>query len=504
MKKDNLKEYYGTQRPSFAGGPGAGSNFYSGRDLGTHTRGSLGTRGADSNFSRRMQALVPNDNYNLLEEEEEEIIDEDVVVENSRYSLKKIFKLNEDATYADPEEDPFLRDAVVEILSDPTELSRFENSLGNKLYEFGSEFILRDIASFTLGGDELIGFLRVIINIFFQIRRTNNEVERQKEIIEKYLKYVGSNSSDINSNQNRKNKEISVIQEHIVKLQDLQDDLIRDIVDALQGAISIFPDDVVGPTAGIETSLGKLAEKLPKFFESLEIESLSELEMIVKKEPEFEALRYVIALLSGIKFLSNFAMLSTGPVGIIPTVLSLLNINIFNPFKIFISGIQSVFIISDLQNKLMVANQVLKSNRAEYFNTPDIEYSEENMVPNTSSSPPSTSEFIRKLFVSKPGDTGLFSESLKNKSLSYLIEEKDSVLDEDLEENENEIEEFSGVGAVAIGTLPLGTSTKGPGKSHSSTSGGKAFPYSKENRENFKKYTKKTFGGKYENHKKTT
>ena len=495
MKKDKLKEYYGTQRPSFAGGPGAGSNFYSGRDLGTHSRGSLGTRGADSNFSRRMQALVPNDYYDLLEEEDDEIIDENIVVENSRYSLKKIFKLNEDAPYADPEEDPFLRDAVVEILSDPTELSKFENSLGNKLYEFGSEFVLRDIASFTLGGDELIGFLRIIINIFFQIRRTNNEVERQKEIIEKYFKYIGNNSSDINSNQNRKNKEISVIQEHIVKLQDLQDDLIRDIIDALQGAISLFPDDAVGTTAAIETSLGKLAEKLPKFFESLEIESLSELEMIVKKEPEFEALRYVIALLSGIKFLSNFAMLTTGPVGIIPTVLSLLNINIFNPFKILISGIRSVFVISDLQNKLMVADQTLKSNRAEYFYTPDIEYSEENALP-SAASPSSTSEFIRKLFVSKPGDTGLFSESLKNKSLSYLIEERDSVLDEDLEENENEIEEFSGAGAAAIGTLPLGVSTKGPGKSHSSSRGGKAFPYSKKNRENFKKYTKNTFGGK--------
>ena len=90
MKKDKIKEYYGTQRPSFAGGPGAGSNFYSGRDLGTHSRGSLGTRGADSNFSRRMQALVPNDYYDLLEDDEENI-DEDIVVENSKYSLSILF-----------------------------------------------------------------------------------------------------------------------------------------------------------------------------------------------------------------------------------------------------------------------------------------------------------------------------------------------------------------------------------------------------------------------------
>ena len=72
MKKKTIKEYHGLQHPSYAGGPGAGSNFYSGKDLGAHTPGSLGTRGADSNFSRRMQALVPNDYYELLEEDEEE------------------------------------------------------------------------------------------------------------------------------------------------------------------------------------------------------------------------------------------------------------------------------------------------------------------------------------------------------------------------------------------------------------------------------------------------
>jgi len=91
MKSKNLKEYFGTQRPSFAGGPGAGSNFYSGADLGAHTKGRLGTRGADSKFSQRMQAIVPNDYYDLLEEDDEEI-DEDYVVENSKYSLRNILE----------------------------------------------------------------------------------------------------------------------------------------------------------------------------------------------------------------------------------------------------------------------------------------------------------------------------------------------------------------------------------------------------------------------------
>ena len=86
MKSKNLKENFGTQTPSFAGG--GGSNFSIGADLGAHSKGRLGTRGADSKFSQRMQAIIPNDYYDLLEEEEE--IDESYFVESSRYSLKDL------------------------------------------------------------------------------------------------------------------------------------------------------------------------------------------------------------------------------------------------------------------------------------------------------------------------------------------------------------------------------------------------------------------------------
>lgn len=87
MKTKNLKENFGTQTPSFAGG--GGSNFSIGADLGAHSKGRLGTRGADSKFSQRMQAIIPNDYYDLLEEDEEEI-DENYFVESSRYSLKDL------------------------------------------------------------------------------------------------------------------------------------------------------------------------------------------------------------------------------------------------------------------------------------------------------------------------------------------------------------------------------------------------------------------------------
>lgn len=497
MKKNKLKEYYGTQRPSFAGGPGAGSNFYSGRDLGTHTKGSLGTRGADSNFSRRMQALVPNDYYELEEEEE---FDEDIVVENSRYSLIEALNLVEQVMDIDPDREE-LNMAVDQILADPTELSRFEASMGERVYEFGSEFLL-STASDALGtfGDEAIGILRIIFNIFVQLRRANNEFEDQEEVVEKYLEYLASNVDRLSSDEEMRNKEIQVMQEHLEKLQELQERLSRDVVDTIQATISLFPDsDPLSMSA--EAVATALPEFLPKLLQKFEIDSLSELEMIVKKDPEFKVLRFTIAILSAMKFMSNFAALSPPLI-----VLSFLNINIFNPAKILISSVHNLFKISQLQNTLLVRIQVLKANRPEYFvdeEDEEIEYSDNLDASDIDSDSPSrTSDrlskagtFLRKLFVSKPGDTALFAESLNNRSLAYLIEEKDPVLDEDLEEELAEIEEFSGAGAVAIGTLPLGRSTKGPGNQRSSNGGGKSFPYSRKNRKDFNRYSKRTFGG---------
>ena len=507
-------ESYGTQRQTWAGGAGAGSNFQHGKDLGTHTRGSLGTRGADSNWSRASQAVMPLNAFTHFLDEDEEELDEDYVVENSNYSLSKATGLFEQVLDAEPDNED-LNIVVAEILSDPTELAKFDRTLGEHAYEFGSELILRDISSWTFFVDELIGFLRILINVFIQIRRSNNQMEDQEEVVEKYLEYLGKNGNEINSSESRRNKEILIIQDHISKIQDIQDDLARDLTDTIQGTIALIPDETVGPIAGIESVLGKAAEKLPDILDNMEIENLSELEMIVKKDVDFKALRYTISLLTGLKALSNFSMLATGPLGIFATVASLLNINIFNPGKILISGVRSYFIGSMLQNRLLVAIKVIKSERTEYYasdeiddlegvvrdersedniaGTPGPEYSDQNVAQDTTQT--DSNQFLRKLFFKDPGDSRMFAECLEQKSLLYLIEEKDSELDENLEE-EDEINEFSGAGgAVAIGTLPLGMSTKGPGKKTSATTGGAAFPYSKKSRSAFKKYTKKTFGG---------
>ena len=518
-----LSEYYGTQRPQFAGGPGAGSNFYSGKDLGFHTPGSLGSRGADSNFSRRMQALVPIDYYDELEDEEEGWqcvdVDEDIVVENSRYSLQETLKIIEQTTYAMSDPDDDLNEVVAEILSDPTELAKFDRSMGEYAYEFGSEIILRDVASATGIGDEAIGIIRIIINIFIQIRRSNNELEKQEEIVEKYLAYLEQHKNELVRSEAKRRKEILTMQDHIRKLQEIQNDLYRDVSDTVQAVIALIPDDVAGPIAALESASGKLAEILPEILQKLEIEDLSELEMLVREEPELKGLRYTIAFLTGMKGLSNFAPIFTvGPIGIPATILSLLNINIFNPAKILITGIRSIFVATKLQNDLLFQIQTLKSDRFEdvvqIAQQPGREYSEDNLAAPLEQPASSEdfenkkSEFLRKLFlVRRDGtDTGLFAESLESNSLAYLIEEKDDELGEvwttgpvtgenEEDDDTEDLEEYSVAGAVGGVSLPVGMSTKGPKGQRSANSGGKAFPYSNKNRKAFNKYASKTFGG---------
>jgi hypothetical protein len=88
-------------------------------------------------------------------------------------------------------------------------------------------------------------------------------------------------------------------------------------------------------------------------------------------------------------------------------------------------------------------------------------------------------------------------DSLKRKSLAYLISEsEEDIVDEEVEAEGEELEEFSGAGAVAGFTLPLGASPRGPKGAHSSTTGGKAYPYTSSDRSKFNKFSKKTYGGK--------
>ena len=787
MKSKNLKEYFGTQRPSFAGGPGAGSNFYSGADLGAHTKGRLGTRGADSKFSQRMQAIVPNDYYDLLEEDDEEI-DEDYVVENSKYSLRNILEAEGQRSKRTPTEavwweskinssiskfldketkikakkalDTFktqqrargnditpesLITFITNIMSDTSLLtesekmlfsrslfdsfpaqnkneferiilkfagsvrgndrinlgdgqifpainfetpdldqkklvdlffksadivdrssfeSELEKSIGpdqesdynlnpakyvlshwaktqdrstlpNKIFillknyynqhgpvynkisidgnlvsslfirkqtqdlikvideinrnltlnpistaspiidspepesapepgasdpldpiesiastnletsspdskessnksdkvkdsdlpieeyaqfkrdtkdyaiEVGTEVFLRDAASLLFGlGDEAVGVLRIIYNLFFQIRRTNNQVLDQKEIVESYFEKL--KTLDLTKDSVRR-FHMTAVKEQIVKLQKLQQDILRDITDLIQGVIALIPDDQLGPIAGLETSLGKLSENLPKivgkYLDTLKADDTTQIEMLIKKDSSFKPIRDAMVFLSAIKFLSNF---SNFPL----SLLSFLNVNIFNPIGIFVMGIQSLFITAELQKKLIIAHNHLENNRIEYLSSSvpqsDVEITPVKNIINTDtninmntqrSASDKYKSIARKLFYSRPGDTtilqDLFSESLEKRTLVYLIEDYE-IVDEDIDAEENDLDEFSGVGAVAGFSLPLGTSPRGKNGVHSSTSGGEIFPYTKSDRKKFKKFSKKTLGAIYE------
>jgi hypothetical protein len=423
-----------------------------------------------------MQRTVPVDE---AEDNEEIEIDEDVVVENSKYSLLEVT-----TDILSEETDP-----LDDILSDPTEVSKLKRSLGDLIYEEGIEFVFRDLASITVGGDELFGVIRIIFNIFVQIRGSNNEVERQQEIIEEYLRLLEENPDTV---QQQKDRHLRAMQDHIAKIQEIQEDLGRDLTDLAQGVIALIPDDVGGPIAIIESALGKAAETLPEIFESLEISELSELEVAIKQAPEFSGLRYLITFLTGFKFLANFAPLAMGLPGIPVVILSLLNVNFFNPVKIVTMGVQNMFVISMLQNRLLIAHKMLKDDdfRLQDPDTPepsfDREFSDDNREYD--------SEILRRLFITKPGDPkGFFEESLEKRTLSYLLEEKE---DDEVNEDEEEVNEFSGAGAIGIGTLPLGMSTKSDSGAHSSHSGGKAYPYGKKSQRKHKQYARKTFGGK--------
>lgn len=463
MKK--IKEYYGTQRPSFAGGAGAGSNFYSGRDLGTHSRGSLGSRGADSNFSRRMQALVPNDYYDLLEEEEEEF-DEDVVVENSSYSLEKVLEINEslsDLTGA-------IFDAGLDVVGD----------------------MARATTSASTGGMSSVAFF---LKNIYEIKKGR---DRANETITSFLQ--------------------DPTDEKVKEMGEVLDALVKDVIDLIQTLVESLPEPAIGETSSVMTSI------------ALGVSKFIEITKVFLASPDFKS-----------KVASNLIR-RTSLYSVVKPVLKFI-INLFDseyaPERVMenrsmiMGTMKRIVLLADLIEDYILQKEValemgISDEDFEYkyriiknpgeINTYDHEnpraertveerieeerreYSEDYTDPMSSMSDSYMSKngsFLRKLFVSKPGDTGLFAESLINRSLIYLIESYDDVIDEDLEEEEDtEIEEFSAAGAVAGVSLPLGSSTKGSKGQHSSTSGGKAFPYTTQNMKNFKNYSRKTFGGK--------
>ena len=136
-KRKKLKELYG-----------AGGSFYSGKDLGSFGQGSLGTRGADSNYSRRMQATFPIDYFDHDEEDEEEENMDNNILENRVYRNKKLKLLETleknilSTTASNQEKILSLKEfkKYVEGLYDETILESLDNcSLRNIIQEINDE-----------------------------------------------------------------------------------------------------------------------------------------------------------------------------------------------------------------------------------------------------------------------------------------------------------------------------------------------------------------------------
>jgi len=134
------------------------------------------------------------------------------------------------------------------------------------------------------------------------------------------------------------------------------------------------------------------------------------------------------------------------------------------------------------------------------------EYYEDNLSPDEVRLSDSSSSFfdspLGRMILKPRGESDpslrdvyqdLFAESLENKTLAYLVEEKDLKLSE---EDEEDVNEMSGAGAAAGFTLPLGASPESDSGQRSSHSGGTAFPYGKKTQRRRKEFARKTFGGK--------
>jgi len=520
MKNKKLKsESHGTQQQTWAGGAGAGSNFQHGKDLGTHTRGSLGTRGGDSNFSRRTQRIMPIDYFDARHAAESdkdcdgedwatgycpgEELDEDYVVENSKYSLVEVVGLLEQVLDMEPDDDGLF--SFTGEMFDVTDITTTNRTASYYGLELGFETI-ESIAKYIPGVSQGIDISSLIFNMVTLHRSASKILDLDKKF-EKELKTL-----TFEKMLEDREKYIRLFIEGIKEVEELQAGMYDDFGDGFQSLFSIIPyeEALAGMTGGpgyivkildtlLEVGFGVAIEKAVRsFVESYEVnyDEKSELDDIVMDQKNFEdwLRRNEDSTTKGMKMMLVMLRLLQGP---FPALL--------NPGTSAIRSFRALFVGAKIQNKLLKLINQLKNPELLGPDAPtDKEEFDSNVMPDeeseeldqSDSSGPS--EFFRKLFFKESGDQGNFKESLDSQSLLYLIETVDSELDEDIDSelDEDDMNEFSGAGGAGGVSLPLGMSTKGPKGNTSANSGGAAWPYSKKQQAAFKKYSKKSFGGK--------
>tara|TARA_Y100000114_G_C11731420_1_gene313802 strand:- start:29 stop:1360 length:1332 start_codon:yes stop_codon:yes gene_type:complete len=443
-----------------------------------------------------MQALVPSDYYDLLEDDiEEEPIDEDVVVENSRYSLQDTMKMNED---------------VGDALS----------TIGDVGIDLIGDFTASTISG--LDPTRTVGTGTSLLFIAKNLYEIKKGRQRADEIVRQFLSRPNDQAAE--------------------KMSDIFDALMTDIIDLFQRIIELIPEPTPAAEAtsvliSIVNGYKKVVTFLKTYFTFSKVDSIAAAgrkftaksvrrvsfygvvapvvkmamklfnsDFVPEKVEENKSL--IMGTISRIMLLGDlmedYHIQKEVAIGVgIPEEDFVYRYRILQPGDSadsydYESPRNELSFEERVEEEIESRREELEDSREEIGADSPEEYSDSLEGPDDSPSASvdsGSSDFIRKLFFTDPGDTSLFEESLRDKSLQYLIEEKEDSKEEESEEED--ITEFSGAGgAVAIGTLPLGMSTKGPKGERSATSGGKAFPYSKKNRDAFKQYARKTFGGK--------
>lgn len=499
-KFKKLKELYGY-----------GGNFYSGRDLGTHTQAYLGTRGADSNYSRRMQSIIPADAFvyeNDEEDEEDEDMTEEIedyIVNDSRYKLSEILELLDEAP-------------TIEMMPDPDNMNLFTPALQTKMMslaktqksfsdygsEVGQEELINFVTKYIPFGDEVLGGLKAIKNIVFDINRRANKLLSMEGEVNSLLSVMSANPQNVND------QTLEAIEKIVSEIETLQSELYTDYADLGQGLLMLIPEESATIAAPIANTVMQAAEFLAGFgiekalrasVEKAEGRESPDVNSMLRSDPSFEKLRTTIQLLETLQFVSNFALVFLGPAGWATTALSLLGIDALNPAKVVIKGIKALFVGGLMQNKLIKSvggvEQVTSSP------TPDSKEMYAATELPDEDEPFGKDSFLRKLFISYPDEDireTAFDKSLNAKTLAFLIEEDENIserprnvrlrlrgesdpkgfssgvyedalanddddditnLDSQADDDDPEISEFSGAGAAGGVAMKLGHEADG-------------------------------------------
>ena len=246
---------------------GHGGSFYSGKDLGSFQKGSLGTRGADSNFSRRMQQHVPVDYYDIdIDEEDDDfglsiVIDNDILYENF---LKNLYTSIADSDVAKNIKST-AGSAVKKVTSNigiPGLMKRGKNVFLSSLFgipllgdAIAFFFFVKNIGDVRKASRKLTHHLNSMTNLdlgddflepenitssdlMMQFISQGKTSQSYESLLDSRLDLVKSELTDPD-----RVKALGITYEDIIKLEDHYDDIldnIRAVFSAFFGAVDIF------------------------------------------------------------------------------------------------------------------------------------------------------------------------------------------------------------------------------------------------------------------------